>query len=638
MKHAGCLAVSALLVFAAAPPGHADGRFDQKLPPDRQVVHILNRLTFGPRPGDVDQVRRIGLDAWIDQQLHPDRLAENAALSDRLRALVTLDLPVWQIAERYPAVPAGLAVMLPSFTAFNTLPPQQRTILTACSVDERRTLLASFDSEKRALVLAGAPPQVTEGLPPELVQEGLNARKAEQEARQKEFRRLMPPLNELLSPEQIRMVNNGALDDRRAFLDSLDADKRRLVLRALPPQALAGLPALRREALAISQPQVFVNNELIEQKLYRALYSNRQLEEVLVDFWMNHFNVFNGKGPDRVLLTSFERDAIRPHVFGHFKDMLLATARHPAMLFYLDNWQSQVLRDDVQFPAGVRRPGLNENYGREILELHTLGVDGGYTQQDVIAVARAFSGWTIYDPQKFAEFQFNPATHDRKEKIVLGHTLPAMRAEQDGLDVIDILAHHPSTAKFISKKLAQRFVADDPPKALVDRMAATFAATDGDLRAVLRTLFKSPEFLSEGAWQSKMKSPLEMVVSSVRATNADVTDTSALAQRIADLGEPLYGKLEPSGYPNTGDAWANTAGIMGRINFATALTAGQVAGVRVDNSRFNFKDPSSVARALLNTPPSPATLAAIEKGTQETEATPSLVASLVISSPDFQRR
>jgi uncharacterized protein (DUF1800 family) len=308
------------------------------------------------------------------------------------------------------------------------------------------------------------------------------------------------------------------------------------------------------------------------------------------------------------------------------------------MLFYLDNWQSQMLRDDIPFPAGVRRPGLNENYGRELLELHTLGVDGGYTQQDVVAVARAFTGWTIYDPQKFAEFQFNPATHDRKEKTILGHTLPAMRGEQDGIDVIDILARHPSTATFISKKLAQRFVADDPPPALVSRMAATFSATDGDLRAVLQTLFRSPEFLSEGAWQAKMKSPLEMVVSSVRAMNADVTDTFALAQRVADLGEPLYGKLEPTGYSNTGDAWASTAGIMGRINFAGALSAGQVAGVKVDSSRFNFKDPASVARTLLSTAASPATLAAIEKGAQGTEATPSMLASLVIGSPDFQRR
>jgi uncharacterized protein (DUF1800 family) len=637
MKPAGCLAVFALLL-AAAPPGRAGGRYDVKLPLDRQIVHVLNRLTFGPRPGDLDQVRRVGVDAWIDQQLRPERIAENAVVAEKLRALVTLDLPMWQVLERYPPVPAALMMPLPSLKAFTALTLQQRNILTACSVEERRVLLASFDPETRGLVLAGAPPTVSEGLPDDLVQQGVIARKTEQEARQKDVRRLMPPLNELLSPEQIRTANTGTLDERRALVESLDADKRRLVLRALPMQSLAGLPALRREALAISQPQVFVNSELVEQKLYRALYSNRQLEEVLVDFWMNHFNVFNGKGPDRVLLTSFEREAIRPHVFGHFRDMLLATARHPAMLFYLDNWQSQVLRDDIQFPAGVRRPGLNENYGRELLELHTLGVDGGYTQQDVIAVARAFTGWTIYDPQKFAEFQFNPATHDRKEKVILGHTLPAMRAEQDGIDVIDILARHPSTAKFISRKLAQRFVADDPPPALVARMAATFTATDGDLRAVLQTLFRSPEFLSEGAWQAKMKSPLEMVMSSVRAMNADVADTFALAQRIADLGEPLYGKLEPTGYPNTGDAWANTAGIMGRINFAGALTAGQVAGVTVDSSRFNFKDPASVAKALLSTPPSPATLAAIEKGAQGTEATPSLLASLVIGSPDFQRR
>jgi uncharacterized protein (DUF1800 family) len=638
MKRTGCLALFAALLLAAAPLGHADGRFDQKLTTDRQIVHVLNRLTFGPRPGDVDQVRRIGVDAWIDQQLHPDRVAENPALVDKLHGLVTLDLPTWKILESYPGAPAALLAPSPATMAFNSLPNQQRNVLMFCSVEERTAALAALDPEKRRLVLAGGPPLVTQGLPDELVQEGANARKAEQEARQKEFRRLMPPLTELLSPEQIRTANGGTADEKRALFDSLDGEKRRLVLRALSPQALAGLPSLRREALSIAQPQVFVNSELIEQKLYRAVYSNRQLEEVLVDFWMNHFNVFNGKGQGRLLLTGFERDAIRPYVFGHFRDMLLATARHPAMLFYLDNWQSQVPRDDFPVPAGVRRPGLNENYGREVLELHTLGVDGGYTQDDVIAVARAFSGWTIYDLQKFGEFQFNPGNHDRREKKVLGHTLPAMRGEQDGLDVIDILSRHPSTARFISKKLAQRFVADDPPKALVDRMAATFTSTDGDLRAVLQTLFKSPEFLSEGSWQTKMKSPLEMVISSVRATNADVTDTFVMAQRIADLGEPLYGKVEPTGYPNTGDGWTNTAGIMGRINFATALTGGQMAGVKVDMSRFNFKDPSTVARTLLSTAPSPATVAAIQKGIEGTEATPSLLASLVISSPDFQRR
>jgi len=495
-----------------------------------------------------------------------------------------------------------------------------------------------MDAETRRLILTAGPPQLLEGLPDDVQQEARKIRQADQEARQKESRRLMPPLNELLSPEQIQTINHGTAEEKIALLNSFDAEKRLQILRVISLQSLADVPHLRREALAARQPQEFVNSELMENKLYRAIYSNRQLEEVLVDFWMNHFNIFNGKGPDRVLLTSFERDAIRPYVFGHFRDMLLATAHHPAMLYYLDNWQSQVPRDDIPVPPGVRRPGLNENYGRELLELHTLGVDGGYTQSDVIAVARAFSGWTIYDPQKFAEFQFNPAVHDRKEKVVLGHTIPAMGGEQDAVEVIDILAHHPSTAKFISKELAQRFVADDPPQTLVDRMAATFTKTDGDLRAVLQTMFSSPEFLSEGAWQAKIKSPLEMVVGAVRALNADVTDVFILAQRIADLGEPLYGKLEPTGYPNTGAAWTNTASVLGRINFATALTAGQVAGVKVDIGRFNFKGPAAVAGEVLNMPPPPSMLTAIEKGVQGKEATPSTLAALVISSPDFQRR
>jgi uncharacterized protein (DUF1800 family) len=526
----------------------------------------------------------------------------------------------------------------------STLPPLQASKLTnGGSVEEKKAVLAALDPDTRRLLLATAPPQMMEGLPDDLQQEANHARQAEQEARQKEMRRLMPPLNELITPEQMRTLRQGNSADKLTLLNSFDTDKRQQVVRALGPQAFPDSPELRREAMSLTQPQQLVNSELVENKLYRAIYSNHQLEEVLVDFWMNHFNVFNGKGQDRVLLTSFERDAIRPNVFGHFKDLLLATARHPAMLFYLDNWQSQAPRDDVPVPIGpngapVRRPGLNENYGRELMELHTLGVNGGYTQQDVIAVARAFTGWTIYDTGKFGEFQFNPGIHDRKEKVVLGHTLPAGRGEQDGLDVIEILAHHPSTAKSISRELAQRFVTDDPPQALVDRMAETFTKTDGDLRAVLQTMFSSIEFSSEAAWQAKLKSPLEMVISAVRALNADATDTFALSQRIADLGEPLYGHVEPTGYPNTGEAWTNTAGILGRINFASALTSGQIPGVKIDISRFNFKTPVMVAGELLNYAPSAAMLAAMDKGIQGKEATPSLLTSVVLSSPEFQRR
>ncbi len=619
----------------------ASGRYDLKLPIDRQIVHAVNRLTFGPRPGDIDQVRRMGLEKWIDLQLHPERISENPVLDEKLKPFETLQLSMYQVLEKYPQAPLGIIQYRPpSVVAMQSLTPIQTTTLFQGTVEERKALLNSMAPETRRLILAAAAPQALDGLPEEFRQEAAKVRQAENEERQKEFRKLMPPLNELLSQDQIRIANRGTVEEKRALISSLDPEKRKQVVRALPPQALSDLPDLRREAMGARQPQELVNADLIANKLYRALYSNRQLQEVLVDFWINHFNVYNGKGPDRAMLTSYERDAIRPYVFGHFKDMLLATAHHPAMLYYLDNWQSQVPRDDfpVPQPVNFRRPGLNENYGRELMELHTLGVNGGYTQDDVIAVARAFSGWTIYDPNKYAEFQFNPASHDRKEKVVLGHTLPAGNGEQDGLDVIDILAHHPSTAKFISKELAQRFVADDPPQSLVDRMAATFTKTDGDLRAVLQTMFNSTEFFSEGAWQAKLKSPLEIVVSAARALNAETTDTFALAQRIADLGEPLYGKVEPTGYPNTGEGWASTAGILGRVNFATALASGQIAGVKVDMSRFNFKTPSIVAAELMGTTPSASMLSSIDKGIQDKEATPSLLSTLVMSSPEFQRR
>jgi uncharacterized protein (DUF1800 family) len=623
-----------LLAIGGVCLGTTATRFDQKLSSDKQAVHALSRLTFGPRPGDVELVRRLGVEKWINQQLHPEQIAENPILETKLQPLGTLQLPTWRIVESYPQAPMAAMIRPP---AFATLPPPQTRQLMNGTAEERRDTIASLDADTRRAVLGSVPPQVLEGLPNEIREEAEKARKTEQEERQREMRRLMPPLNELLTPDQMRTARMGTPEEKLALLNSFDSEKRRQIIRALGPQAFADLPSLRREAMAATQPQQLVNNELIENKLYRAIYSNRQLEEVLVDFWMNHFNVFNGKGQDRLLLTSYERDAIRPYIFGHFKDMLLATARHPAMLFYLDNWQSQSPPENI-FTAGPRRPGINENYARELMELHTLGVDGGYTQQDVVAVARAFTGWTIYDQAKYAEFQFNSPFHDRKEKVILGHILPAGRGEQDGLDVIDILAHHSSTAKFISKKLAQRFVADDPPPPLIDRMAATFTKTDGDLRAVLQTMFASPEFLSEGAWRSKVKSPLEMIVSAMRALNTDVADAFVLAQRVGDLGQPLYGKLEPTGYPNTSEAWTNTSGLLGRINFASALSAGQISGLKFDISRFNFKDGATVAGLILGTSASPSTLAAIEKGIQEKGASPSLLISLVLSSPEFQRR
>jgi len=632
----GFCAVAVLLTVVTLQ-GQTVNRAGQRLTGEKQAFHVLNRLTFGARPGDVAEVQRLGIGKWIDLQLHPDQIPENPVLESKLKTIEASILPTWQILEKYTVMRVAPRPAVETLLS----PEQMRMLANGDSPEVSRAVMASLAPNVRREVLATVPPAVLERFP-EFREEAAMARQALQA--ESAGARRPPPPNELLSPEQLRIARNGADEDKLELFNSFTPEKRKDVLSSMGPQAFpAGLPQLRREAFAVrNQPLQIVNEEMIQNKLDRAIYSNRQLEEVLVDFWMNHFNVFAGKNQIIFLLPSYERDAIRPHVLGHFKDLLLATARHPAMLIYLDNAQSQVPRDDMpQFaPDGtpLRRPGINENYGRELMELHTLGVDGGYTQADVIAVARAFTGWTVYDPQRYAEFQFNPAGHDRKEKSILGHTLPPGRGEQDGLDVIDILSHHPSTAKFISKKLAQRFVDDSPPQALIDRMAATFTKTDGDLRAVLQTLFTSPEFLSETAWQSKVKSPLEAVVSAARAVNADVVDTLILGQRIAELGEPLYGKVEPTGYPNTGEGWTGAGSVLGRINFATALTAGQIPGVKADVSRFNFKLPAVVAAELLGTPPSPATLQAIEKAIQGKEATPSLLAGLALGSPEFQRR
>jgi uncharacterized protein (DUF1800 family) len=448
------------------------------------------------------------------------------------------------------------------------------------------------------------------------------------------------PLAQLLSQDQVTVMQRGTEAERTALLKDLDEQKRLEVLRATPTQNVPA--AFRREYLRMSQPQNLVTAELIDGKLLRAVYSTRQLEEVLVDFWLNHFNVFVGKDRVRFLLTSYERDAIRPHVLGRFGDMLRATARHPAMLFYLDNWQSQVASEDTSATsallAGTRGRGLNENYGRELLELHTLGVDGGYTQNDVIAVARAFTGWTIHEPGRFGEFYFNPAMHDRGEKVVLGHTLPAGGAgEQDGLRVLEILERHPSTARFISKKLAQRFVADEPPSELVTRMADTFTRTGGDLHAVMETLLFSREFMSESAWRAKVKSPLEVVVSALRALDADLTDTTAVAQRIAELGQPLYGKQEPTGYPNTGEIWTSSAGLLARMSFAQALSSGAIPGVTVDIAPLGKLDGRQAALRVLGTPPSDRLTAAIGKSSDQRPAV-AVLASVLIASPDFQKR
>ncbi|HUK17721.1 MAG TPA: DUF1800 domain-containing protein [Bryobacteraceae bacterium] len=518
---------------------------------DKRIDQALNRLTFGPRPGDATRVKALGLNRWIELQLHPNRIPENPLLTGKLRTLDTLSMTSAELVRDYPA-PQLVRQMVNGQLPFPNDPERRMMI---------QRLVAKF--EEKAAAGENANPNLPD----------------------------TKRLGDLLSRDEMRSLRSGTPAQRMAALEGLPRERQDEVIAAMGAgmrQAIfpAASPELRRKLELANGPAQVVARDLAEAKVLRAVYSSRQLEEVLDDFWFNHFNVFLEKGADRYLVTAYERDAIRPHVLGKFRDLLEATAKSPAMLFYLDNWQSV----GPNAPGAGRgngkqaRRGLNENYGRELMELHTLGVNGGYTQKDVTEVARCFTGWTINQPQRGGQFTFNPRLHDNGEKVVLGMHIAAGGGESDGEKVLDILARQPATAHFISRKLAIRFVADDPPESLVSRMAETFQKTDGDISAVLEVMLKSKEFWSEGAYRSKMKTPLEMVASAVRVMNGNVDFAFPLVNQVAQLGEPLYRKIEPTGYSNSSREWMNSAGLMARMNFALQLADNKIPGVKVEKT------------------------------------------------------
>jgi uncharacterized protein (DUF1800 family) len=591
-------------------------QFEKKLSKDEQILHALDRLTFGPRPGDIEAVKRVGLKKWIDLQLHPERIEESPMLAIKLAPLESLRMSQSETASNYPTQQTIRAI------AEGRQPLPEEPVARAAV--ER--LARRYKVRRDAAAGGGA------GAAPDMFEPAM-------------------PLEQVLSREQIRTLRNGTADQKKEMLSTLAAlpeEKLDDVVISMPPpmrnQLMAAAPAvLRRKLMLSNQPQQVIFADLAEGKLYRAVYGNRQLEEELVDFWYNHFNVFLDKGADRFLVPTYEREAIRPHVLGHFRELLESTASSPAMLFYLDNWQS-VAATQARRPMGARpQRGLNENYARELMELHTLGVDGGYTQKDIIEVARCFTGWTIRNPQQGGSFQYNDRVHDKGEKIVLGVRIPAGGGKDDGEKVLDILAKHPSTARFVSKELAQRFVADDPPPALIESMAKTFLATGGDIREVMKTMLLSKEFLSVGAYHAKVKTPFEMIASALRATGAEVDNARPLAQQIGQLGEPLYRKVEPTGYSSANAEWVSSASLLGRMNFAIALAQNKVPGVKVDASRF-LEDPSRAARQMLFADATPQTKEAIVKALADQKSkdpkagSPAMVAGLVLGSPDFQRR
>ena len=598
------LVAAALLVAAGLTTQFALGRKKDKpagaamqMDAHRRAVHALNRLAFGPRPGDVEHIMQMGVDKWIELQLHPDKI-DDSALETRLDPFRTLRMGTNEIVENFP--PEPLIKQIADGKASLPRDPAQRAVYEAQlqryedkqERKEEAAKPASGNSSPNApspICRDGACP-VSAGSAPPVDSEQMRRREERQLANLKTQELLdLPP------DERMREILQMSPEDRQALATTTKGAKADALLEGMSPQQ-------RETVMALNNPGQVVVQELTQAKLLRAIYSERQLDEVMTDFWFNHFNVFLNKGEDRYLLTSYERDAIRPHVLGKFEDLLVATAKSPAMLFYLDNWLSVGPDSDIALgiaphPHNRRRygpgppnrlrgkgrqaSGLNENYGRELMELHTLSVNGGYSQKDVTEVAKVFTGWTIEQPIKGGDFRFEPRMHEPGDKIVLGHRIK-QNGEKEGLEVLHLLAHNPQTAHFLSQKLAMRFVSDDPPAALVDRMTKTFLKKDGDIREVLRTMFKSPEFWSPEAYRAKVKTPLEFVVSAVRASGAEVEDARPLVGTLNNMGMMPYGMMPPTGYSMKADVWVNSSALLARMNFALGLAAGKIRGVKVD--------------------------------------------------------
>jgi uncharacterized protein (DUF1800 family) len=623
----------------------------------KRAVHALNRLTFGPRPGDVERVTQMGVEKWIELQLHPDKI-DNSAPDARLAPFRTLRMGTKEIVENFP--PDELIKQIADGKASLPSDPTKRAVYEA--------QLQRYENKQERKNKDINKADSAQPADPEQIRRRANLRTQE--------------LLDLPPDERTKEILKMSPEDRRTIATTAKGTKTDALMEGMNAQQ-------KETVMALNNPEQVVVNELTQAKLLRAIYSERQLDEVMTDFWFNHFNVFINKGADRYLLTSYERDAIRPHALGKFEDLLVATAKSPAMLFYLDNWLSVGPDSEIALgiaphqphrrghgPGSNNRPqrprgnkakqasGLNENYGRELMELHTLSVNGGYSQRDVTEVAKVFTGWTLDQPKKGGDFRFEPRMHEPGEKKVLGHRIKE-HGEKEGLEVLHLLAHNPNTAHFVSQKLAMRFLSDDPPAALVDRMTKTFLKKNGDIREVLRTMFKSPEFWSPEAYRAKVKTPLEFVVSAVRASGAQVEDARALVGTLNNMGMMPYGMMPPTGYWMKADVWVNSSALLGRMNFALGLAAGKIRGVKIDAA--NLAGGTAAAGASEVTTGPQQTLATLEnsllsgdisKQTHDTigkqvedpkigqrrlddpKRRPNVTAitGLILGSPEFQRR
>ncbi len=628
---------------------------------EQQILHALNRLTFGPRPDEAVEVERIGLQRWFEQQLNPQSI-DDSALDSRLAVFPAMALPQQELIRRYPS-PQMLRAIIKQGDPLPRDPIEHAIYADGIAFykDAQAKKAAAPTTASGAAAMPASPSESTgsrtAALEPTNSVENPAAQQKRSRGRKVDL--LAGDSSEYTMPgkkkgatspadamqatmEQDEAGARGANRGRRLHDESAFPEATTAEILALPPEArvrriLALEPAqlvdfrrsLTQEELAAvardltpQQKEIFaalqgsalmIGAEVLESRLERDVYSRREVQAVMTDFWLNHFNVYIRKNQNEpYLLPAYERESIRPHALGRFEDLLVATAKSPAMLMYLDNWQSIGPDSDAahrgqRFGAFARNPqvkqalkdrGLNENYARELMELHTLGVNcevskdhtaaeldpacgKGYTQADVTELAKVFSGWTIDRPNQGGEFQFEERRHEAGKKMVLGQTIHE-NGEKEGLEVLHMLAMSPATAKFISTKLAVRFVSDTPPPALIDRMAKSYLSSGSDIRAVLRTMFHSPEFWSPEVYRAKVKTPLEFVTSALRATDADVTNAVPVVQSLDRLGMPLYGMQTPNGYSWQSEPWVSTGALVSRMNFALVLSGDKLPGTRTD--------------------------------------------------------
>jgi uncharacterized protein (DUF1800 family) len=632
---AGNAALTASLCVAmAVPPAvFAEGPIPVEahtsaLTQQEKTLHALNRLTFGPRPGDEAAVARVGLEAWFEQQLHPERI-DDAAFDGEMAKFPAMQLTQAELMREFPG-PQEIRQMAQRQMTLPSDPVERAVYADA---------IAAYEEQRKKTETAGAPVvgggdgmmgaadgsspthddgAVMNGAPGEGAKKGKAKRAAAGEMAAAEVEAVLS----LAPEERVERLVAMSPQEMLTFRNGLKPVERARLMQGLTPAQMEMVAAMQG-------PARVVGAEVLETRLLRDVESKRQLQAVMTDFWLNHFSVYLRKNQNEVYyLPAYQNEVVLPRALGSFEQLLVATAESPAMLMYLDNWQSigpdsvaatrvkrvQAARPDGKIAQALPK-GINENYARELMELHTLGVGGGYTQKDVIEVAKCFTGWTINRPYQGAgqgaglrarfqragmaagagmgggqemqaegapgTFVFEPNRHEPGDKVVLGHVIHE-GGMNEGLEVLHILATSPATAKFVSTKLAVRFVSDDPPASLVEKMAATFLKTNGDIGAVLTTMFHAPEFWSPAVYRAKVKTPLEFLVSAVRASGAEVKNPLPLVQAMQTLGMPVYGMQTPNGYSWKADEWVSSNALVGRMNFALVLSGGRVPGVKTD--------------------------------------------------------